>query len=171
MRPLRYAGAAAVFAVGADHLYQDVVAHYAAIPTIGTLFVLNFVSATLVALTLAAPVERLGRRAGPALLDASAFAGIGIAAGSLVALIVSERTSLFGFRESGYHGAIVLAIALDATAILLLAAFLATSPPTRRRFTSDRRHRSSARGRAATRQPSHPTGPASPRAVRATRRR
>jgi hypothetical protein len=121
----RYAGAAALFAVGADHLYEYAFAHYASIPTIGTLFALNFASATLVALALVAPVERLGRRAGRTLLDALALAGIGTAAGSLVGLIVSEQTSLFGFRESGYRGAIVLAIALDAAAMLLLAAFVA----------------------------------------------
>jgi hypothetical protein len=132
----RYAGAAALFAVGADHLDQYVFAHYAAIPTIGTLFALNFASATLVALALVAPVERLGRRAGRALLDALALAGIGIAAGSLLGLIVSERTGLFGFTEFGYRGAIVLAIALDAAAIVLLATFVALSPPTRRRTAS-----------------------------------
>ena len=132
----RYAGAAALFAVGADHLYQYAFAHYASIPTIGTLFALNSASATLVALTLAAPVERLGRRMGRALLDASALAGISVAAGSLAGLIVSERTSLFGFRESGYRGAIVLAIALDAAAILLLAAFVTTH-----RRSGEGRHR------------------------------
>ena len=45
----RYLGAAALLAVGADHLDQYTSAHYDAVPTIGTLFVLNFVSATLVA--------------------------------------------------------------------------------------------------------------------------
>lgn len=123
----RYAGAAALFAVGADHLYEYAVAHYASIPTIGTLFALDFASATLVALALAAPVESLGRRAGRRLLDALAIAGIGIAAGSLIGLLVSEHTTLFGFRESGYGSPIVLALALDAAATLLLAAFVATA--------------------------------------------
>ena len=34
----RYIGAAALLAVGLDHLEQRTAAHYAAIPTIGTLF-------------------------------------------------------------------------------------------------------------------------------------
>ena len=76
----RYLGAAALLAVGADHLDQYAGAHYDAVPTIGTLFVLNFVSATLVAAALAAPVERLSRRAGRTTLDALALGGIGIAA-------------------------------------------------------------------------------------------
>jgi hypothetical protein len=133
---IRYAGAAALFAVGADHLDQYSLGHYAAIPTIGTLFALNFASATLVALVLVTPVERLGRWGGRGLLDALALAGIGIAAGSLLGLLVSERASLFGFRESGYRGAIVFAIVLDAAAILLLAAFVAISPPNGRREIS-----------------------------------
>jgi hypothetical protein len=136
LRLIRYAGAAALFAVGADHLDQYTRGHYAAIPTIGTLFALNFASATLVALALVTPVERLVRRRGRVLLDALALAGIGIAAGSLLGLLVSERASLFGFRESGYRGAIVLAIVLDAAAILLLAAFVAISPPDGRRRAS-----------------------------------
>jgi hypothetical protein len=45
----RYLGAAALLAVGLDHLEQRSAAHYAAIPTIGTLFLLNFVSATVLA--------------------------------------------------------------------------------------------------------------------------
>ena len=41
----RYTCAAALLAVGLDHLEQRTTAHCAAIPTIGTLFLLNFVSA------------------------------------------------------------------------------------------------------------------------------
>jgi hypothetical protein len=144
----RYAGAAALFAVGADHLAEYLFAHYSAIPTIGTLFVLNFASATLVALALVAPVEWLDRPAGRAARDALALAGIGIAAGSLMGLLVSERTSLFGFSESGYRSGIVLAIALDAATILLLSAFIARPDAVRasaRRAPRWRRHRARSR--------------------------
>ena len=54
----RVLGAAAVLAVGAIHLheYNQI---YSAIPTIGTLFVLNFAGATAIGLGLLAPLERL----------------------------------------------------------------------------------------------------------------
>jgi hypothetical protein len=79
----RYLGAAALLAVGVDHLDQYAVQHYDAIPAIGTLFALNFVSATVVAAGLAVPVERLSRRFGRTILDALALAGAAVAAGSL----------------------------------------------------------------------------------------
>jgi hypothetical protein len=60
----RHLGAAALLAVALDHLEQRSAAHYAAIPTISTLFLLNFVSATVVAVGLALPLERLGSPAG-----------------------------------------------------------------------------------------------------------
>jgi hypothetical protein len=59
-------GALAVLAVGAVHL-QQYLWLYSAIPTIGTLFVLNFAGATAIGLGLLAPLERvLGRRWGSA---------------------------------------------------------------------------------------------------------
>ena len=129
----RYLGAAALLAVGAEHLDQFTTAHYDAIPTIGTLFALNFAGATILALGLAAPLHRLGRRAGPVLVDALALGGIALAGSSLIGLLISERTALFGFMETGYRGAIVLSIGLEVATILLLAAYLALprpSPPT-----------------------------------------
>jgi hypothetical protein len=38
--------------------------------------------------------------------------------------LISEHTPLFGFREYGYRPAIVLALAFEAAAILLLSAYL-----------------------------------------------
>lgn len=59
-------GALATLAVGAVHL-QQYFKLYSAVPTIGTLFVLNFVGATVIGVALLAPLERLagprGRRA------------------------------------------------------------------------------------------------------------
>ena len=54
----------------------------------------------------------------------AALAGIGVAAGGLAALLISERTPLFGFMENGYRFVIVLAIASDAVAIAMLMLFL-----------------------------------------------
>jgi hypothetical protein len=60
----RVLGALSLLAVGAVHL-QQYFELYSDIPTIGTLFVLNFVGATIVGLGLLGPVERLlGRRGG-----------------------------------------------------------------------------------------------------------
>ena len=62
---------------------------------------------------LIAPVERLFPRAGKPILGFLAASGIGVAMGSLLALLVSEQTALFGFREYGYRQAIVISIVLE----------------------------------------------------------
>jgi hypothetical protein len=116
----RYLGAAALLGVGLDHLEQYSAEHYSAIPTIGTLFALNFVSAALIAGALAAPVQRLPGRAGPIAVPLLGLAGIGVAAGSLAGLLLSESTGLFGFTETGYRPAILLSIALELATIVLL---------------------------------------------------
>jgi len=120
----RYLGAAALLGVGIDHLQQYFGASYSAIPTIGTLFALNFVAAVLLAAGLIAPLERLFPRAGKPILGALAASGIGVAMGSLIALLVSEQTPLFGFMENGYRQAIVISIVLEVATVLLLGAFL-----------------------------------------------
>ena len=56
----------------------------------------------------------------------AALSGFGIAATSLVALLVSEQTKLFGFMESNYRLAIIVAIASEAAAaVILLLVFIA----------------------------------------------
>src|SRR4051794_10060956 len=114
---MRRLGAITLFAVGLAHLEPYAFDHYSAIPTIKTLFVLNFVSATVVACGLAAPAGRLGARAARTLQ----WAGIGIAAGSLLGLFLSEHGGVFGFTESGYRPAIALSIALEVTTVVCLA--------------------------------------------------
>jgi hypothetical protein len=49
-----------------------------------------------------------------------AGAGVAIAAGSLIALFISESGKLFGFSETGYGTAIVLAIVAEALTVVLL---------------------------------------------------
>jgi hypothetical protein len=124
-RAVRYLGAAALLGVGIDHLQQYFGASYSAIPTIGTLFALNFVAAVLLAAGLIAPLERAFRRHSRLILGFLAASGIGVALGSLIALLISEQTPLFGFREVGYRQAIVTSIVFEASATLLLGAFLA----------------------------------------------
>jgi hypothetical protein len=116
----RVLGALSLLAVGAVHL-QQYFELYSAIPTIGTLFVLNFVGATIVGLALLAPVERLGGRLGGAVLALLCLAGIAQAATGFVFLFISERTPLFGFMEPGYNPEAILAsrVAEAATVVLL----------------------------------------------------
>jgi hypothetical protein len=121
----RYLGALALLGVGLDHLEQFSVDSYSVIPTIGTLFALNFASAGLLAAGLAAPVQRLPGRAGRLVVPLLGLAGIGVAAGSLAGLLLSETAGLFGFMETGYRPAILLSIALEATTIALLGVHLA----------------------------------------------
>src|SRR3954469_12918691 len=116
----RISGAFALLAVGAAHLQQYVADSYSAIPTIGTLFLLNFAGATVLALGLLAPLpERIH--------SALALGGVGLAASSLAGLFVSEHGGLFGFAEHGYRSAIVLSIAFEVAAFVLLSVFVATA--------------------------------------------
>jgi len=108
-RAALYLGALAVLATGVLHIQQYYGQNYSTIPTIGTLFFLNFVSAVVVAVGLVAPLGRVAGRYADAIRALFAVGGIGIAVGSLVGLFVSESSGLFGFVEHGYRPAIVLA--------------------------------------------------------------
>lgn len=132
----RWLGALALLAVGAVHL-QQYVKLYSAVPTIGTLFVLNFVGATILGITLLAPIDRWGGRWGGLLVTLAAAGGVALAAVTFVMLAVSERTPLFGFREPGYDPAgIAASRGAELTTIVLLGAFLVARlvarPPVRR---------------------------------------
>src|SRR5689334_8777807 len=96
---VRYLGAATLLGVGVDHIQQYLGASYSAVPTIGTLFALNFVSSVLLAAGLIAPIERVLGRYGRPILGFLALSGIGVAVGSLIGLLISEQTPLFGFME------------------------------------------------------------------------
>ena len=130
---VRYLGAASLLAVGVDHIEQYYVDYYRAVPTIGTLFVLNFVSALVVSLCLVAPVRRIAGRFTERALTLLAIGGIGIAGGTLAGLLISENGGLFGFMEVGYRGAIVLSIAFDVAAMAFLGAYLVLSAVAARR--------------------------------------
>src|SRR6201996_1764739 len=120
LRMLRWLGAIAILAIGAVHL-QQYLAGYRSVPTIGTLFMLNAISSGIVAIGLLAPLGRfLETRRAELPSGLFAGAGLGIAVGSLVALFVSESTSLFGFSEIGYSTPIVLAIIAEVLALVLL---------------------------------------------------
>jgi hypothetical protein len=138
---LRVLGALLLLFVGADHYYEYSVDDYSVLPTIGTLFLLNFISATAVGLILLAPLERILGRFGRPALELAALSGFGIAATSLVALLVSEHTKLFGFMESNYRLAIIVAIASEAAAATFLALLFIVSRTTKRSVNGSEGHR------------------------------
>ena len=69
---------------------------------------------------LLAPADRPQRRWRHRLDLGAAIGGLGVGAASLLALLVSERTPLFGFMEHGYRPVIVLAIAVPVAAWRML---------------------------------------------------
>jgi|SRR3954469_370002 len=114
---LRLLGAAAVLVVGAVHLDQYVGVHFRVVPVIGPLFLLNFVGSVLIAVGLLLPLRRLH--------GLLALGGIAVGVVSIVFLELSEHGGVFGFQDYGYRTAIVVALAAEAAAAVLLAAYLA----------------------------------------------
>lgn len=120
---VRTLGALSLLSVGGVHL-QQYLTLYSSIPTIGTLFVLNFAGATVMGLGLLAPLELIGRRGCAAVLLLAA-GGVGLSATAFVFLLVSERTPLFGFQEPGYDPpALMAARAAELTTVVLLGGYL-----------------------------------------------
>jgi hypothetical protein len=119
----RTLGAVALLVVGGVHYQQYHYDFYSAIPTIGPLFLANFAAATVLGLFLLSP-RRASGRLGTTLDRLAALAGVGVAAGAFVGLLVSEHTPLFGFSEHGYRFAIVLALVSEALVMVMLSLFL-----------------------------------------------
>jgi hypothetical protein len=128
----RYLGALALLAMAVIHLVEFAGSGYSHIPTIGTLFLLNFLGGTALAVALMSPLDRLRGGRGRRLLGLLAAAGAAMAAVSIAFLLISEHTTLFGFREAGYRPAIVLALIAEGVAALCLGGFAA------QRLVSDR---------------------------------
>lgn len=87
------------------HLYHE---GYSEIATIGTLFLLNAIGSLVTILLL------LARR--PQLFIVASLA---ISFGSIVALVLTRTTGLFGFEESGYDGHAMLTLLAELAAIPL----------------------------------------------------
>ena len=131
----RVLGAVAILAVGAVHL-QQYYKLYSQVPTIGTLFVLNFIGATAIGLALLTPIERLAGRYGGLAVTLLALAGVGQSATSFVFLWIAERTPLFGFQEPGYDPTgIAASRGAEIATVVLLGAFLALWTMQHRRST------------------------------------
>jgi hypothetical protein len=121
LQVLRRAGAVAILAVGAVHL-QQYLTGYDVLPTIGTLFLLNAISAGVVGFGLLLPVERLvDKRGRERVVGLLALGAVAIALGSLIALFISETSVLFGFSEDGYDTPVVIAIVSEVATVVLLA--------------------------------------------------
>ena len=120
----RYLGAISILLVGVVHAQQYYGAYFSVVPTIGTLFLLSFIGAGVTGAVLLAPVRRFGRSLGDLMLVLAALGAIGIAFGSLVSLLISEYMPLFGFMESGYRLAVVLALVSDGLTTVFLGAFV-----------------------------------------------
>jgi hypothetical protein len=118
-------GALAVIATGADHLEEYTENYFSTVPTIGTLFLLNFIAATVVGVGLLLPLGRIAKGFVAPLRALLAVSGIAITATSLVALWISEHSSLFGFSDHGYRPAIIVGIVAEAIAVVALSAYLA----------------------------------------------
>jgi hypothetical protein len=121
---VRRLGALSLFIVGAVHLreYSDA---YSAIPTIGPLFMLNFVAATVLGVGLLLPVELLLPRWRTAFVALLALGGVGLSATSLIMLWIAERRPLFGFMEPGYDPQMIqLARISEVVTVVLLGAYL-----------------------------------------------
>jgi hypothetical protein len=111
-------------ATGADHLQQYLGNGFSTVPTLGTLFLLNFIAATIIAMGLLLPLRLLLRRFAELLEVTLAISGIGLASLSLIGLWIGESASLFGFTDHGHRPAIVAAIVAEAVAIVALSAYL-----------------------------------------------
>ena len=130
---VRLLAAISLLAVGGVHIQQYIVADYRVIPTIGPLFLLNFVGGTVLGLYFLIPVSRHAGRIRQLVDAVAALAGWFLAAGARVGLLVSEHTPLFGFMEHGYRFAIVFAIFSEAVAMIALAILLVDNRVTARR--------------------------------------
>jgi hypothetical protein len=126
---LRLTGAIALLATGGIHLEQYLFDDYRVVPTIGPLFLLNFAGGAVLGLYFLVPSA-----GSPGVLRRSldllaAWGGLALAAGSLVALFISESTPLFGFMEQGYRLEVLIAIVAEAVAVLALTALMALGLP------------------------------------------
>jgi hypothetical protein len=113
---MRRVGVIAILVTGGVHL-QQYVSGYHSIPTIGPLFLLNAIGSAVVAVGLLIPIERwLGARA----VGLLALAGVAIGVGSLIALLIAETSTLFGFSEGALETVMWIAIVAEAAAVLVL---------------------------------------------------
>lgn len=155
LRGMRFLGAVAILAVGAIHIQQYIGADFRAIPTVGTLFLLNAIASAIVGIGLLAPINRTAGPRADAAIALLSLAGLSIAIGSLIALFISENGGLFGFTESGYRAPVVVAIVAEAATITMLGPVAAAKIA---HVMSRRRKKPSLRHSGATTRPDYGAG-------------
>jgi hypothetical protein len=112
LRTVYLASAGLMGVIAGVHL-QQYIQFMSLVPTIGWLFLLNAAGGTSLMVMLA-----LGNS--PTRLAAS-FGGLGLALGSLVSIIITLHTSLFGYHEPTLRAAIVIAIVSEILIIPFLS--------------------------------------------------
>lgn len=110
-RALKTVGALLIIGVGVVHLEQYYDFMIKDVPTVGTLFLLNSFGAGAICVMLAGPFTLL-----------PALAGIGLSLGSLVSIFLARYadSGIFNFREPTWRAPIVVAVALEIVAIVVL---------------------------------------------------
>ncbi len=111
-RTLRFVGAGLVLANGAIHLlrWSD---GYSSIPTIGELFLVNAVAATVIAVALVVRPSRL--------VQAGAVV---FSIGTLTALAIATADMLFEFTETTGDAYVQAAVVVEAAAVVVVGAAL-----------------------------------------------
>jgi hypothetical protein len=131
---VRLLGGLGLLATGGIHLEQYIVAGYRVIPTIGPLFLLNFIAGTILGIYFLVPVRASVGRVRRWVDLLAGLSGWAVGVLGLAALEVSEHTPLFGFMEHGYRRDIVISIVAEGVTVLALGTFLIfCSKPARRR--------------------------------------
>jgi hypothetical protein len=112
--------AAALVTVIAGVHFQQYVDFMSQVPTVGVLFLLNAAGGAGIAAALLSREVRLRRVA--------AAGAAGLAAGSLVSIVIALQSSFFGYEEPSLRFPIVLAIVAEALVLPVLALLLVQSP-------------------------------------------
>ena len=100
---------------GGVHLQQyEGILHF--VPTINTLFLLNAVSAAVIALALSASRDRIA--------IFTALGAIGMTVVALVSLAITRASMLFNYSEPTLRAAVALAAIVELSAILAGSAFI-----------------------------------------------
>jgi hypothetical protein len=135
-RTLRFLAALSLLAMGAVH-HQQYIAGYSSIPTIGVLFLLNAIGGAVLGLGLVFPLAAVLRSRSARLATTTlAITGAAMALASLIALVLSEDGTLFGFHEAGSGAPITVAIAAELSAVITatsLAVISSRRPRSKRR--------------------------------------
>jgi voltage-gated potassium channel Kch len=112
---LRFLVIALVLCEGGVHL-QQYQSFLHSVPTINTLFLLNAVSAAVIALALAASRDRVAIFIG--------LSAIGMTVVALVSLAISRASVLFNYSEPTLRGPVLFATIVELAAVLAASAFI-----------------------------------------------